>query len=172
MENTTLSSQEELIQEAKNCLKENDDEIDSIVDAGRGDYRTARISVLMRHMKMSNAQAKGLLEQLDSETRESIRRIQEVKKVTDNIQKDPYSMLVDQLAFKYECFCREHGLDTNAPIPENLKSITIFEFSPVRGEKQGVSLGIAHFLMNPGRRAICRDFFVSAAMAATIKSLN
>lgn len=126
-------------------------------------YRTAQINILAKYLCEGDiTEAKKLLEQVQTTHLESDEQIQETERMIDEVLKDPYTKLVEQLTLIYEAFCKDYNLDADAPIPEKLKDTIIFEFSKNRGEKHRVSLYIAHFLLKSPAKIACRNFFISA----------
>ncbi len=126
----TPINQENLLQRAKDCLEERSEEIDYIVDSCQSSYRTAQINTLAKYLcKGDITEAKKLLEQIQIPSPEIEEQIQETELMVHEILKDPYDALVEQFTTEYENFCEEQHLNTNIPIPENLRDVIIFEFS-------------------------------------------
>lgn len=62
---------------------------------------------LAKHLRIGLPQAEKLLKQVDTPPLESLQKMEEVKSHTHELQTDPYTILVDQLTVRYECFCKE-----------------------------------------------------------------
>ncbi len=152
MEKGALSAKEQQIQDARDCLNAHDDEIELIVDSGRGDYEFARISVLMKYLKLNKAKAKNLLKEVDTTPIVISKKIEEVQQSVAAIQEDVYEVLTQQFASAYNNFLTEYNLNTDSLIPENLKNINVFEFPKSKTETHRIPLWLAHMLLKPQGR--------------------
>lgn len=168
MKESSPNVSKELIQEATDCLREKEREVDDLVDVCRGDYQAARSCILMKYLKIADKEARALLEQVDKEVLESIQKVAEVKSLVSEIQEDTRDLLVEQLIFAYECFCQKHGLSKNEPIPEKFKQTTILEFPEIGEKTQCVPLYLAHFFLKPCRIKACKELFRYAAGESTL----
>lgn len=149
MEKGALPTKEEQIQSARDCLNEHDNEIELTVDSGRGDYESARISVLVKYLKLDRTKAKKLLKEVDSTPVIVSKKVEEVQRSVATIQEDVYEVLIQRLTTSYQTFLAEHNLKANSPIPEFLKNTNVFEFPKNKTETHKIPLWLAHMLLKP-----------------------
>ena len=173
---TTNNFSEELVQRAKDCLTEKEEEIDYFVDSWQASYQTAQIDTLAKYLHLDKHEARKLFNQLFEQSSDissgSSERIRTVESSIAEILENPYNDFVEEFISIYDNFCADYAIEANAPVPENLRNTVIFEFPASWGELRQIPLWLAHFLMKShNRKKSCQDFFISAGSIDMIETL-